>query len=92
MVNFELIAGAINSKLSGQCGKHRQSRMLSTWGTALRDAPRDPEGGSTDPRSGTSTARNNMQRSRSRDEDPAWPVILALIRPRGEIAPGDFSA
>jgi hypothetical protein len=42
MVNFELIAGAINSKLLKQCEKHRQSRMLSTWGTALRDAPRGP--------------------------------------------------
>jgi len=63
------------------CEKARQSRILLTSGTALHDIPRGsrPAGSSELPAS--KTARNIMQRSLSCGQDPASPVLFALIRP-----------
>jgi len=43
------------------------------------------------PRSGTWTARNNMQRGPSREEHPALPGLLALINHHREKSRSDFS-
>jgi hypothetical protein len=42
------------------------------------------------PRSGTWTVRNNMQRGPSCEEDPALPVLFALIKHHSKKSRSDF--
>jgi len=67
-----------SSQWSGMCEKARQSRILLTSGTALDDIPRGSHPGSSE-LPASKTARNIMQRGLPCGQDPALPVLFALI-------------